>query len=433
LNSIVGTTSRRMLAANATTTVLPSRLPSLAPTTAPKASPSTAPPTYAPPIAPTTTPSRAAAAKNSTSSPSVSPTRSPTAAVAVVYTGVVIDYSVTSPLRSLNASFIAGAISSSQTALATTLAQSYPGISIQAPSIVNESPTSSPTTPLKPPLPKVKRVTVYPTANNATVVAALQAEYALSPATLYCLALNGRTAPTSTGMVRTTGTSAQYNPGGPTNVTLAVVGLKALQSYRVYCYLELSNGDGSPLADVVATGREFNTTCCKSVTFTNAPVSVFGDISLYTAATPQTEYFFAIALESAPAAGELTVTPRVRLATGVMLESVNSTPSVMTFRSSTPNQLTAQFFLSAYAYVKGVYVIDLVVGGAAKGLYFGRTSQQVTVLSSSQPLPAPRLVGAVFADSGGYVTVTFNTPTDQVCAILRLYKLVVERIYECVF
>ena len=337
--------------------------------------------------------------------------------VNITYNGAVIGYSVSSGSTSLNATFLKAAIVNGISAITAKLAnKSYAGASVSAPTMVDLSPTASPTIPLHPPIPKIKRMYVIPGANNVTVKVALQ--FSTAPLTVYCLTLkHSQGLPTSIGLVRSTGTSVQFNPGDNSNVTVSVGGLNAVQSYQVFCYVQLSDGAGSSLFDVVNSAMAFNTTCCKSVTFINAPVSVLGDVTLYNAKSPQSSYVFRIALESAPMNGNVTIIPRIRLANGQvpnqLTQAVNATPSALTFRSTTPNQLTGQFFLNAYPFVKGSYRIDLMIQGSARSQYFGGTSTVVTVLSSSQPLPAPRLLDAVFASSGGYVVISFDTATDQ--------------------
>ena len=334
----------------------------------------------------------------------------------VIYNGAMLAYSVTSGSTSLNSTFLKAAISNGVSAISATLAnKSYPSASVSAPTMIDLSPTASPTIPLKPPVPKIKRVFVTPGANNATVIVALQ--FSTAPLTVYCLTLKlWQGLPSSVGLVRTTGASNQFNPGDSSNVTVSVTGLNALQSYRVFCYVQLSDGTATSLTDVVNSATAFNTTCCKAVTFINAPVSVLGDVTLCTINSPQSAYIFRFALESAPMNGNVTIVPRIRLSNGYALnrtQAVNATPSSLTFSSTTPSRLTGQFFLNASPFVKGSYVIDLRVQGSASSQYFGRASTAVTVLSSSQPLPAPRLLGAVFANSGGYVMISFDTATDQ--------------------
>ena len=338
-----------------------------------------------------------------------------------VYTGAVVAYSVSSGSTSLNATFLKTSISKGATSITANLATSYPGASVASPRVVDLSPTASPTIPLVPPIPRIKNIYVpNPSSNNASVIVVLQNSFA--PLTVYCLTIKlTQAAPTSTGVIRSTGASTQFKPGDNSNVTVSVTGLYALQKYQVFCYVQLSDGTGSSLSDVLNSAVSFGTTCCKAVSFINAPVSVFGDVTLYTAKSSQSSYVFRIALESAPTNGNVTIIPRIRLAGQggqpplqlTQATQVNATPSALTFRSTTPNQLTGQFFLSAYPFVKGSYQIDLIVQGSASSQYFGGVNTQVTVLSSSQPLPGPRLQGAAFASSGGYVVISFDGATDQ--------------------
>ena len=334
----------------------------------------------------------------------------------IVYTGAIVAYAISTASTSLNATFLKTALSNGASTITATLAnKSYPGASVAAPTMINLSPTASPTIAIRAVVPKIKNMIVISGSNNATVIVVLQAS--TTPLTVYCLALQqGSPSPTSIGVVRTTGASNQFNPGDNSNVTVSVIGLTALQSYQVFCYVQLSDGDGSSLTDVVKSAKGFSTKCCKAITFVNAPVSVLGDVTLYKNA-PQSAYVFRIALESAPSNGNITIIPRIRLANGQipnqLTQAVNATPSALTFRSTTPNQLTGQFYLYALKTVNGSYVIDLMIQGSARTQYMGGGSTAVMVLSSAQPLPAPRLLGAMFATSGGYVVISFDTATDQ--------------------
>ena len=336
--------------------------------------------------------------------------------VTIVYTGAVVAYTVSSGSTSLNATFLKAALNNGISTITATLAnKSYPGASVSVPTMVDLSPTASPTIPLHPPIPKIKQMYVIPGANNVTIKVALQ--FSTAPLTVYCVTLKpSQGLPTSIGLMRTTGASNQFNPGDNSNVTVALSGLNALQKYQVFCYVQLSDGDGSSLSDVIKSATVFNTTCCKAITFVNAPVSVLGNVKLYTINSPQSSYIFRIALESSPQNGNITIIPQIRLSNGHVpnvTQAVNATPSSLTFSYLTPNQLTGQFYLYALPLVKGSYVIRLRVQGSASAQYYGGVSTAVTILSSSQPLPSPRFLGGMFANSGGYVVISFDTATDQ--------------------
>jgi hypothetical protein len=271
---------------------------------------------------------------------------------------------------------------------------------------------------LIPPVPQFQIAAVQPGANNVTVLVNLQQKYATAPLTIFCFVSRvAKGPPVSLGQIRSGGVAASFDPiYSYPNVSVTVGGLNALQAYRLFCYLQMSNGLSSALTDAISNAVSFNTTCCKAVTFTNAPASVYGDVSLYKSAA-QSSYVFTFALESAPTVGAVTIVPQIVLGNGkwptTLGQMVNATPSALTFQATNQIQLTGQFFLSALPKVKGPYRVNLLVKGSAGAQYATGVSTAVTIVANDQPLPAPALVGAVFSDSGAYIAISFSVPTDQ--------------------
>ena len=237
-----------------------------------------------------------------------------------------------------------------------------------------------------------------------------------SPGSVYCLAtMNGRI-PISVGEVKSKGISKQFVIM-KNLISMLIPNLLALASYKVYCYVELSDGTGSTYADVISTSQVFHTSCCHEVSFSYAPVSVYGNMSLYSSVSGNSDLsskVFSYSLESAPISGSITITPIITFLNGLANNySLVSVPSSFEFRSFfTGSQLRGQFYLNAASAVSGVFLVSLLVSGR-ENQNFTTASTIVHILSAHQPLSAPRLLSCIFDSSGGYFVVTFDKSTDQ--------------------
>ena len=366
----------------------------------------------------------AAAAANGTKTkqPAGRPTPAPSATV--TFTGAVIGYAITSPLKSLNASYLSKSLQKQTAAITSNLAATYPDAAVTAPSIINKSPTSAPTFPLKPPVPGfvIHPHSVHANANNVTAFVDLIGD-ASEPLTIYCIALKSAQGnPTSLGQIRSGGVGNRYIPVVEPQFNISVSAqqpLNALQSYNLFCYLQLITGDTSSLKDAISNAVPFTTDCCKAVTFTNAPRSVYGDVSLYTAASARSSYVFTFSLESAPIRGSVTVVPQILLSNGrvprQLNQMVNATPAAVVFPAQPSNamQVTGQFFLQSLPFVNGSFVVTLLVSGSESKTYNSGVSTRVTIIANNQPLKSPSCTGAVFSNNGAYLAISFNGPTDQ--------------------
>ena len=320
-----------------------------------------------------------------------------------------------------NVATVTSALGTSGAALTTALAGSFPGISVLNPSarLASHQPTSRPssrpTINIVPPIPRMTAVTVRPTASNATVTVAFTAAKSF-PGTVYCLATapNNTSRPASVSEVVNTGLAVPYSSLKDSPVTVELKGLRAMRVYTVYCAVQLSTGAGSALTEVLSVGKKyFATTCCKQVTFTAAPRTVFGDVTNYPAGSSGS-YVFRYTLSDPPSTGSVTITPVVSTIVG-SLSPVTAQPASVTFaNTSNTAQLSGQFFLRANDSTTGTFQIDLKITGAKAGEY-GRAkvaSTQVQLISGSAPLPAPSVTGAQFGNNGAYILVTFSTDTD---------------------
>ena len=275
-------------------------------------------------------------------------------------------------------------------------------------------PSSRPTINIVPPIPKITALVIRSSSSNATVSVAFTATKSF-PGTVYCLFTSSGNAsvPKSVSFVRSTGKAVSYASLADSPVTVTATGLRAMKSYMAYCTVVLSTGLGISYSDMLRTGKKaFTTGCCKQVTFTSAPATVFGDITNY-AAGSSSSYVFQYTLGDAPSLGSVTVTPIVTPISGSTAPVVVS-PSSLSFKNtSNTAQLSGQFFLSANDSTTGIFQVSLKITGM-KSLEFGnnRVMKSVQLISGNAPLPAPSMVSALFGDSGSYILIIFTRDTD---------------------
>ena len=275
-------------------------------------------------------------------------------------------------------------------------------------------PSSRPTINIVPPIPKITALVIRASSSNASVSVAFTATKSF-PGTVYCLFTSSGNAsvPTSVNMVRSTGVAVTYASLKDSPVTVTATGLRAMKSYMAYCTVMLSTGVGISYSDMIKGKKAFTTGCCKQVTFTSAPTTVFGDITNY-ATGSSSSYVFQYTLGDAPSIGSVTVIPIVTPITG-STEPVVVSPSSLSFQNtSNTAQLKGQFFLSANDSTTGLFQVSLKITGT-KSLEFGsnnRVVRTVQLISGKAPLPAPSLVSALFGDSGSYILIIFSRDTD---------------------
>ena len=235
--------------------------------------------------------------------------------------------------------------------------------------------------------------------------------------TLYCIGLSNGLAPSTIGSIKSAATDGSTSYGAttvipgtvtyPLKLNVTFIGLQALQSYTVYCYVESSTGEGSSLTAVLLTKIVVSTSCCKVFQYSNSPSSIYGDYSKYIGSSPSL-YVFTYTL-SAPPTAAIKVTPLLYL-DGVLSTDVTASPLSVDYTST--SLLTASFILSVNALIKGSFVIALSVTGLGAAEYYNTTTT-VQILSSNSVLPPPVMISSMFSDSGQAVVITFNTPTDS--------------------
>jgi hypothetical protein len=253
---------------------------------------------------------------------------------------------------------------------------------------------------------------------SVTLIKTRIVEGDISSGFLFCVAILNGSTPSSIGSVKapvsdlaSTKNMVQTFPIGsifPLTSSVTFTELVALQTYAMYCYVETSLGTGSLFSEVLETRTVTTTGCCKTLTFINSPVFIFGNVEKYTVKSTKSTYIFTYLLSSAPLKS-LQVVPVFKL-NGVISTAITATPSFSTFTSK--SQLTGQFFLKAGSKISGSYTISLTASGPSKVQYTG-ASTSVQILSSFSKVPAPIITSSQFSDSGQAVVITFDSLTDQ--------------------
>jgi hypothetical protein len=199
---------------------------------------------------------------------------------------------------------------------------------------------------------------------------------------------------------------------GTAGVTVSIPGLSAMSTYNTYCTVVTINGVASTLSDTLSTKRIVETACCKTVSFSNAPSFVYGDLSQYAKAQPG-QYVFSYALSAVPGVS-VEVTPVLSHLDGTTVSSsvLSVNPATSTFTATSSN-LAGKFVLSASsASLSGSYKITLVPSGTS-ATQFSNATVAISVISSEAPKPAPILSGAKFANSGGSLLISFDSATNK--------------------
>jgi hypothetical protein len=213
----------------------------------------------------------------------------------------------------------------------------------------------------------------------------------------------------SVNQVVVASTPVQYLAGA-TSVVATIRGLSAVTDYDLYSYVLSDAGYGLSLDATITTVRAFTTSCCKTIAFSNAPSSVYGDVlDKYTTSTPST-YVFSYALTAAPR-GWVSVTPSFKV-NNVATSAVVAVPASKTFESGTI-ALTGSFYLTAAPTYGEIVTMTLtVVTESGNPEYFDVPANIVQILNSQSPIPAPKLLSSQFSDAGNFVYIYLDSASD---------------------
>jgi hypothetical protein len=340
--------------------------------------------------------------------------------------GSIAYTSMTSELSTSMSSGEFVAIMKSQTTMFSNLTSgsiTIDGYAVVTAFKVTQAPTSAPTVTAVVPSVYQMEISQYTRTTltlSVTLIKTRVVERDVTNGYLFCVAMVNGSAPSSIGSIKALSLSDDPSMRGilkdypigsafPLSSSVTFEGLVALQAYAIYCYVETSLGTGSLLSEVLRTRIVQTTACCKTLTFTNSPVFIFGDVRKYIASGLKSTYIFEYSLSSAPLKS-LQVTPVFSL-NGLVSTDVVATPSNSNFTSK--SQLTGQFFLSASSEISGSYSISLTASGSSTAQYTNGVSTLVQILSTFSPIPAPMITSCRFSDSGQAVVITFDSLTDQ--------------------
>jgi hypothetical protein len=305
-------------------------------------------------------------------------------------------------------------VSAKPVVAATTSAPSKSSKPSYLPSIFSypsSTPTSQPTRDILPSVPVITAIAISAQSHNATVSVKLYARRD-SPGAVYCQVLYSGTLPTSISSIMAGGSSSNFLSANRT-VAIVLTNLLALKSYTAFCHVQTSGGIGSSYADILKIAKPFSTGCCQKISFSNSPVSVFGNVSLYGSSSAVTTYMFTYALDTPPARGSITVTPNFVQSNVTAAVTIKATPSSATFLSTDSlTKLTGYFFITASVATSQKFTISLALSGYGKNNYTASTAS-VTVMGSGMAPPAPKLISCIFDNTGGFLIATFDSPTDE--------------------
>ena len=232
----------------------------------------------------------------------------------------------------------------------------------------------------------------------------------MSPGTVYCSALEHVSAGVTPSPSSLSAILLQNNvatTGADNSTVVTIDGLFAATGYQLYCMSVSPVGVQMLLDEALAHTQYVETECCVTVTVESTALFLTEDTS---------------------ASGFLSVSfSRPRKDLQVSITAFEQEEDTLVQLASNP------FFPSSFT-VKGVesggslvlssslesmdpgvysYVVSFVGETAAKYEAVYAQSNTLEVIQVNEPLPAPVLRSAVFANDGSYVTITFDSKTDK--------------------
>ena len=195
-------------------------------------------------------------------------------------------------------------------------------------------------------------------------------------------------------------------------VKVTLSGLDPLARYTSYCYAVNAVGQVAYNLSTIKRSRlDFNTSCCKIITFTNVPTSVFVDLAYYEGQWPST-FLFSFSLSSIPHK-DITITPIITaLNSPAKMVSLQAVPPEFVF-SSTSNNLVGSFYLNGTVAVDTSIAISLQFAGPSKFEFSNTTTASTLVLMSKRPVPPPVLSKSTLSDLGNSIYIIFSGPTNK--------------------
>jgi hypothetical protein len=270
-------------------------------------------------------------------------------------------------------------------------------------------PSSHPT--FIPLAPKIITISIVPlrTSSIFTITIDTRSDYA---GTIHCTAFTNTSNSffPSVNSIVINGYSSVF-AAHQTSVNITLKNLSPITSYSSFCYVTTTDGLVSSNSQIHNSRRLFTTQCCKGLSFSNSPISLYSDSSKYLN-LPSSSFTYSFALSFLPK-HSVTITPTVFATDGSFVSSslVAASPASFSFASSSIS-LSGSFILAPTSIsFEGNYQLKLNLTGSSANEYSSLLST-VTFLSANSIPPPPKLSLVIFGDSGGDIYAIFDSSTN---------------------
>jgi hypothetical protein len=284
-------------------------------------------------------------------------------------------------------------------------------------SFIEQLPTSQPSgqpssRPTFIPLaPKIITISIFPfrTSSLFTLTIDSRSDYA---GTIHCSSFTNTTSSffPSVNSIVINGYSSVF-AAHQTSVNITVKNLSPVTSYSSFCYVTTTDGLVSSNTQIRNSRRLFSTQCCKGLSFSNFPVSLYSDSSKYLN-QPPSSFTYSFVLSFLPK-GSVTITPLLLANDGSVVSSsiVAATPASFSFTSVSVS-LSGSFILAPSSIsFQGKYQLKLNLTGSSASEY-SSLSSAITFLSANSVPPSPKLSLVIFGDSGVDMYFVFDSSTN---------------------
>ena len=267
------------------------------------------------------------------------------------------------------------------------------------------------TRPKSPP-PAVKNTTSVVTKTSIALTAFLSASSDGSQGTIYVGAYPSGSPPTSVANVQMQNNVAT---AASRKASVLITGLSPATAYDLYVVTQSADGTTMTLSSALATKTTIKTTCCKTISVGLAVNGLYQtqgaaqavSLSLDTPPTTSVRVF----VYTVPTS---TTGPHVSTAGAFNYKQVATIPGNFSF---TPNSLLSQVasISNRSTVFLGVTNLYVVVQGPSKAEYAVTfpNGKNFTTLSTSSPLPPPKLLSVAMSDDGIYLLATFDGASDK--------------------
>lgn len=289
-----------------------------------------------------------------------------------------------------------------------------------APTSAVGTPTLAPTTstselaPVAFVLPAINTASLVTTETQADVSFTLSSSDSTASGNIYCVLYTRASLgyPDSVDDLITNGRVFSFATSNDV-ISFSYTGLSPATSYMIYWAVVTSYGVETAYVDVLLNPVAFSTDCCKSFGYVDTPSTVYGDVNEYVDTTANVFYF---ALSSLPSF-DLTATASVTYTNGSVVSAnlVTLLPAdTFVYTSATSSALlTRNFIISAPDTFEADVILRVRLTGTSANEYeTSEVEASVSIISTFNPLPAPQISSAQFADNGLTMLIIFGFDTD---------------------